>query len=129
MHHILADHLKIKNLSVRLVPHFLTRDQKSKHSECTKNCWKNCNPNKISELLTEDETLVYYFEPQQHINNKQWLSKNQARPVIAKRIGSSEKFLYAIFFNSSGPVVQISCKDGKTITGKFYKNKILAAVK
>ena len=28
---------------------------------------------------------MYYFEPQQRINNEQRLSKNQARPAIAKK--------------------------------------------
>ena len=74
---------------------------------------------------------MYYFEPQQCINNKQWLSKNQTRPVIENRTRSAKKVLYAIFVHStvSGSVVQIPCKDGKTITAKFYKNKVLAAVK
>ena len=82
---------------------------------------KNWNPNKTSG----DEIWVYYFEPQWRINNKQWLSKNPARPVIANKTRSAKKVLYAIFFNSSGPFVQIPCKEGKTITGKFYKNKYM----
>ena len=38
-------------------------------------------------------------------------------------------FFFFFFLISSGPFIQIPCKDGKTIRGKFYKNKILAAVK
>ena len=72
---------------------------------------------------------MHYFEPQQCINNKQWLSKNQARSVIAKRTRSDKKVLYVIFVNSSGPVEKIPCKDGKTITNKFYKNKVVAVIK
>ena len=37
--------------------------------------------------------------------------------------------LYAIFFNSSGSVVQVPCPSGHTITGRFYKNSILKKVK
>ena len=33
--------------------------------------------------------------------------------------------LYAIFFNSSGPVVQVPCPSGHTVTGRFYKNSVL----
>ena len=56
-------------------------------------------------LLTGDETSVHMFEPQKRADNKQWKRKDQKRPCIAKRTRSSKKMLYAIFFNSSGPVV------------------------
>ena len=37
----------------------------------------------------------------------QWKRKDKKRPCIAKRVISSKKMLYAIFFNLSGPVVQV----------------------
>ena len=60
---------------------------------------------------------------------KQWKRKDQKRPCIAKRTISSKKILYAIFFNSSGPVVQVPCPSGHTVTGRFYKNSVLKKVK
>ena len=36
--------------------------------------------------------------------------------------------LYAIFFNSSGPVVQVPCTSGHTVTGQFHKNSVLKKV-
>ena len=50
-------------------------------------------------------------------------------PCIAKRTISSKKMLYAIFFHSSGPVVQVPCPSGHTVTGRFYKNSVLKKVK
>ena len=55
--------------------------------------------------------------------------KIKKRPLIAKRTTSSKKMLYAIFFNSSGPVVQVPCRSGHTVTGRFYKNSVLKKVK
>ena len=69
------------------------------------------------------------FEPQRSADNKQWKRKDQKRPCIAKRTISSKKMLYAIFFNSSGSVVQVPCPSGHTITGRFYKNSVLKKVK
>ena len=40
-----------------------------------------------------------------------------------------EKDVNAIFFNSSGPVVQVPCPSGHTVTGRFYKNSVLKKVK
>ena len=83
----------------------------------------------ISSLLTGDETWVHMFKPQRRADNKQWKRKDQKRPCIAKRTISLKKILYAIFFNSSGPVVQVSCPSGHTVTGRFYKNSVLKKVK
>ena len=66
------------------------------------------------------------FEPQRRADNKQCKRKDQKRPCIAKRTISSKK-MYAI--NSSGPVVQVSCPSGHTVTGRFYKNSVLKKVK
>ena len=44
--------------------------------------------------------------------------------VLPKRTISSKK-IYAIFFNSSGPVIQVPCPSGHTVTGRFYKNSVL----
>ena len=55
-------------------------------------------------------------------------AKSSKSPCIAKRTRSSKK-MYAIFFNSSGPVVQVHCPSGHTVTGRFYKNSALKKVK
>ena len=80
-------------------------------------------------MLTGDETWVHMFEPQKRADNKQWKRKDQKHSRIAKRTISSKKMLYAIFFNSSGPVVQVPCPSGHTVTGRFYKNSVLKKVK
>ena len=46
------------------------------------------------------------------------------RSGIAKKTVSSKK-MYPIFFNSSGPVVQVPCPSDHTVTGRFYKNSVL----
>ena len=59
--------------------------------------YKNCDKRRLSELFTGDETWVYYFEPQRRVNNKQWLRKDQARPIIAKRTEALQKFCRRYF--------------------------------
>ena len=55
--------------------------------------------------------------------------KKKKRPCIAKRTISSKKMLYTLFFNSSGPVVEVPCPSGHIVTGRFYKNSVLKKVK
>ena len=49
--------------------------------------------------------------------------------VLPREPKVRKKMLYAIFFNSSGPVVQVPCPSGHTVTGRFYKNSVLKKVK
>ena len=86
------------------------------------------NSRVISNLLTGDETWVHMFELQRRADNKQRKRKDPKRPCIEKRTISSKK-MYAIFFNSSGSVVQVPCPSGHTVTGRFYKNSVLKKVK
>ena len=105
----------------------LTEEQKTQRLKCARELlktYKGCNSRVISNLLTGDETW-----PQRRADNKQWKRKDKKRPCIAKRTVSSKKMLYAIFFNSSGPVVQVPCPSGHTVTGRFYKNSVLKKVK
>ena len=127
---ILKKRLDLRKVRARWVPHLLTEEQKT---QCLKCAWellktyKGCNSQVISNLLTGDETWVHMFEPQRRADNKQWKQKDKKRPCTAKGTISSKKMLYAIFFNSSGPVVP--CPTDHTVTGRFYKNSVLKKVK
>ena len=128
---ILKKRLDLKKVCARWVPHLLTEEQKTQRLKCARELlktYKGCNSLVISNLLTGDETWVHLFEPQRRTDNKQWKRKDQKHPCIAKRTISSKK-MYAIFFNSSGPFVQVPCLSGHTVTGQFYKNSVLKKVK
>ena len=57
--------------------------------------------------------------------NKVWVSSEGDRPVIAHRCKTSNCMLYAIFFDSKGPVLQIPVLKGSSVTGKFYREIVL----
>ena len=129
---ILKKRLDLRKVCARWEPYLLTEEQTTQRLKCARELsktYKGCNSRVISNLLTGDETWVHMFEPQRRADNKQWKQKDQKRPCIAKRTISSKKMLYAIFFNSSGPVVQVPCPSGLTVTGRFYKNSVLKKVK
>ena len=105
---ILKKRLDLRKVCARWVPHLLTEEQKTQCLKCARELlktYKGCNSRAISNFLTGDETWVHIFEPQRRADNKQWKRKDQKRPYVAKRTISSKKMFYAIFFNSSGPVV------------------------
>ena len=129
---ILKKRLDLRKVCARWIPHLLTEEQKTHRLKCARELlktYKGCNSRVISNLLTGDEPWVHIFEPQRRADNKQWKQKDQKRPCIAKRTISLKKMLYTIFFNSSGPVVQVPCPSGHTVIGRFYKNSVLKKVK
>ena len=117
---ILKKRLDLRKVCARWVPHLLTEEQKTQRLKSARELlktYKGCNSWVISNLLTSDETWVHMLEQQRSADNKQWMRKDKKRPCIAKRTIISKTMLYAIFFNSSGPVVQVSCPSGHTVTG------------
>ena len=129
---ILKKRLDLRKVCARRVPHLLTEEQKTQRLISARELWKTykgCNSRIISNLLTGDETWVHMFEPQRRADKKQWKRKDRKRLCIAKKTISSKKMLYAIFFNSNGPVVQVPCPSGHRVTGRFYKNSVLKKVR
>ena len=111
-HKILTECLGLRKLCAGWVPHLLTKEQKAYRVKCARELletYKHCKNKRINELLTGDETWIYFFEPQRKINNKVWIAKNRNRPVIAKRSQSAKKILYAVFFQFQRPCVARSC--------------------
>lgn len=83
----------------------------------------------MNEIVTGDDTWLYYFEPQRKIDNMMWLTKKAKRPVIAKRCQSTMAVLYAIFFKSEDLVFQVAIPKGRSFTRYVFKNYVLKKVK
>ena len=79
----------------------------------------------MEEIVTGCETWIYHFQPDSKAKNKVWVSSEGDRPVIACRCKTSNRMLYAIFFDSKGPVLQIPVPKGSSVTGKFYRESVL----
>jgi histone-lysine N-methyltransferase SETMAR len=83
----------------------------------------------FANIITGDETWVYFYEPKQKIHNKKWATKECQRPCIAKRTMSVKNVMYVILFTNQGPAFQIVVPKGKSVNAKFYKGKILYKLK
>ena len=78
----------------------------------------------MEEIVTGDETWIYHFQPSK-ATNKVLVSSEGDRHVIARRCKTSNRMLYAIFFDLKGPVLQIPVPKGSSVTGKFYRESVL----
>ena len=110
------------------VPHLLTEEQKQSQVRLASQVIEKydiCDPRRLEEIVTGDETWIYHFQPDSKAKNKVWVSSEGDRPVIARRCKTSNRMLYAIFFHSKGPVLQIPVPKGGSVTGKFYRESVL----
>ena len=82
--------------------------------------YKNRDPARLREVVTGDETWLYFFEPDNKLNNKMWLGENNERPVVARRSRSVRRVMYALFFDSDGIVASVSVPENCSVTGSFY---------
>ena len=125
---ILRERLGLRKICVHWVPHLLTDDQKQSRvrlaSQVTEK-YDKCDPRRLKEIVTGDETWIYHFQPNSKAKNKVWVSSEGDRPVIARRCKTSNCMLYAIFFDLKGPVLQIPVPKGSPVTGKFYRESVL----
>ena len=111
------------------MPHLLTDEQKQSWVRLASQViekYDKCDPHRLEEIVTGDETWIYHFQPDSKAKNKVLVSSEGDRPVIVYRCKTSNRTLYAIFFDSNlGPVLQSPEPKGSSVTGKFYREKVL----
>ena len=125
---ILRERLGLRKICTRWVPHLLTDKQKQSRVRLASQViekYDKCDPHRLEKIVTGDETWIYHFQPDSKAKNKVWVSFEANRPVIACRCKTSNRMLYAIFFDSKGPVPQIPVPKGSSVTGKFYRESVL----
>ena len=97
---ILRERLGVRKI---WVPHLLTDEQKQSRVRLASQViekYDKCDPRRLEEIVTGDETWIYHFQPDSKAKNKVWVSSEGDRPVIACRCKTSNRMLYAIFFDS-----------------------------
>ena len=108
---ILRERLGLRKICTCWVPHLLTDEQKQSRVRLASQViekYDKCDPHRLQEIVTGDETWIYHFQP-----------------VIARCCKTSNRMLYAIFFDLKGPVLQIPVQKGGSVTGKFYRESVL----
>ena len=126
---ILRERLGLCKICVRWVPPLLTDEQKQGQVRLASQViekYDKCDPCCLEEMVTCDETWIYHFQSDSKAKNKFWVLSEGDRPVIARHCKTSNRMLYAIFFDLKGPVLQIPVPKGSSVPGKFYRESVLA---
>ena len=111
---ILTRVLKLRKVCARLIPCLLTEDQKRERVRIASellDIYNNADQNSMNEIVTGDETWVYFYKPDSKEKNKVWVGENDERPKVARRSRTSKRIMYALFFDCQGMVARIPISD------------------
>ena len=128
---IIHDHLHLRKVCARWVPHCLTDDQKRFRIEFCRRTLKRFEggrSRRVFDIVTIDESWFYHFDPETKQQSTVWISKNEARPTKVRRSRSAGKRMVAIFFMKSGLIKPIPLESGATANADWYANLCLPEV-
>ena len=81
---ILKEKLKLQKI---WIPHLPTPEQKKDHVEKASillSRFKNQDSSRLREVVTGDETWLYFYETDNKLNNKMWVGENNEHPVARR---------------------------------------------
>jgi len=124
---IIHEHLRLRKLTSRWVPHELTPDQKRKRVEfCEENLQRLQQEGfKLGDIITGDETWIYFRKIGRKKENAAWIEKGQKAKTVVRRAQHEEKRLYCIFFRANGWFTVCALDKGETLDSDAYIEKCL----
>ena len=131
VHKILHEHLHMKKMAARWVPHLLTDEQKKRRVDCSRNLLESFEPNgpkRLYDVVTGDETWITFYGIPNKRCNSAWVGPGGDRPTVLRPGFQSRKRLFTVFFNSSGLVALDILPEKTTVTAKYYTEVVLPKV-
>lgn len=128
---ILHEELSMRKLCARWIPHQLKDHQKeARVAFClsTLSQFNQGNSELVGNIITGDETWVYFYDPETKVQSKQWVMDFEDVPVKFMRARSIGKVMVAVFFRRNGILTPIVLDEGATVTGAWYSEVCLPRV-
>ncbi|KAL7726436.1 hypothetical protein ACLKA6_004576 [Drosophila palustris] len=129
---ILHDHLHMKKLNVKWVPHFLDIEQREKRVADSKSCLDmfNRNPSEfLRRYITMDETWIHHYIPESNRSSAEWREAGESR---SKRVKAS-RWAASVgdgIHHCQGKILRIAFKKqlNKQLISKTIHNMLLLSV-
>ncbi|MEE2373769.1 transposase [Klebsiella pneumoniae] len=128
---ILHEHLHLKKVVSRFVPHHLTDFQKAERVRICQQTLDILNAGGhqiISKIVTGDETYIPFFDIPTRQESRIWIHEDEETPTMMKKQRAMKKVMYAVFFRSTGLVAAIKLEEQKTVADKWYVEHCLPTV-
>ena len=132
LHSIILDHLGMRKVSARWVPHDLKPHHmiaRVEFCEFMLSKFDRGSSELVSNILTGDETWIYFYDPETKQQSKQWITDEGDIPVKFRQERSVGKVMVAIFFRQSGLLMDpIVLEKGSTVTAHWYVDSCMKPV-
>ena len=121
----LHDRLGMHKLTVRWVPKSLSDEQMATRASVYSALLKRFRSKEddfLSRLVTVDETLVHYYEPENKAQSRQSAGPRSPKPKKFKTQPSAGKMMAPVFWDAQGVTMLDFLAKKSTITGAYYVN-------
>jgi len=127
---IIHQYLELRKITSRWVPHQLTPDQKQERVNICKENLKRFREGsgRLCDIITGDETWIYLRQVRRKQTNASWIELGESPGTVIRRSKNEPKFLFCIFFKSTGPVLVHAVEKDKKVDRFYYINMCLKRV-
>lgn len=130
-HSILHEHLVVKKICSRWIPHNLTIAQKKARVDWCKEMLKKYNrgaSKDVYKIVTGDESWIYAYEPESKQQSTVWVFQGEPNPTKVVRARSTSKQMVACFFGKTGHVATVPLEQRRTVNSEWYTTICLPKV-
>ncbi|XP_015599901.1 histone-lysine N-methyltransferase SETMAR-like [Cephus cinctus] len=128
---ILHEHLAVKKICSRWIPHNLTNAQKKARVDWCKGMLKKYGQGAskvVYNIYTGDESWIYAYEPETKQQSTVWVFQDEPNPTKIVRGRSTSKQMVACFFGITGHVATIALEQRKSVNSEWYTTICLPEV-
>lgn len=132
IHTILHEHLAVKKVCCRWIPHNLTNAHKEARVDwCRKMIEKfNAGASKeVYKIVTGDESWIYAYDPERKQQSTVWVFLGELNPTKVVRARSVSKQMVACFLcGKTGHVATVPLEERRTVNSEWYTTICLPEV-
>ncbi|KAI6646863.1 Transposase [Oopsacas minuta] len=128
IHTILTTELGYRSICGKLVSHKLSENHRLARLNIAKKLletYENCDSRCLTEIITGDETWMYYSTPYSKYKKRSWVRGDKHPAKIPRLDFRKPKIMQTILVSSHGIVFQLTCKSGKVVTATFFTEQVL----
>ena len=124
---ILHDHLGLRKVSSRWLPHNLTPENKAKRLDFAKAMLAKLQSGewRSDQILTCDEAWFYHRQIKKRSECAAWKEPCEPPEAVVRRDRYEPKTMYSIFFRSTGLVLVHAVGHEETMTSEYYVENCL----
>ena len=131
IHSILYEHLTVKKICSRWIPHKMSIAQKKARIDWSKEMFQKYVPGAskhVYDIVTGDESWIYAYEPESKQQSNVRVFLDEPNPTKIDLTQSTSKQMIACFFGKTGHVAIVLQEERRTVNSEWYTTICLPVV-